>query len=103
MPKSEIQSYEETDLTNSTNKIKAMEDEIEKLKVRLIENKRLKDVSWQEKLVDSENKRAQAELRLASYGLSTIEDPKQPCLVNVNQVNFLQFLFSALFSHYVIM
>ena len=85
MPQSGIQS---ADSNNSSNKINAMEDEIEKLKVRLIESKRLKDVSWQEKLVDSENKRTQAELRLASYGLSTIEDPKQPCLVNVNQVSF---------------
>ena len=84
-----IQSSAETDvpnLTDSTNRIRSMENEIGKLKARLAESKRLKDASWQEKLIESENKRAQAEHRLASYGLSIIEDPKQPCLVNVNQV-----------------
>jgi uncharacterized small protein (DUF1192 family) len=84
-----IQSSVEADLSNfseSTNRIKAMENEIGKLKARLTESKRLKDASWQEKLVDSENKRAEAEHRLASFGLSAIEDQQQPCLVNVNQV-----------------
>ena len=69
-------------------KITEMEEEIHQLRRRLsLLNRRGSegDDDWKAKIAQAEKKRSEAEEILANYGLSAEIDPKQPCLVNVNQ------------------
>lgn len=70
----------------SSTRVLELETEIQSLKTRLGEIENLKDVSWQERVTQAEKRRTEAEIALANSGLSSITDPQQPCLVNVNKV-----------------
>lgn len=73
--------------SESSSRVQQLETEIQCLKSRLAGVESQKDVSWQQKVAQAESRRAEAEEALANCGVSTIKDPKEPCLVNVNQVN----------------
>ncbi|XP_057378906.1 kinesin-like protein KIF14 [Daphnia carinata] len=72
-------------IDESSSRVQQLESEIRCLKSRLTEVENQKDVSWQEKVTQAELRRREAEEALAKCGVSTVQDPKQPCLVNVNQ------------------
>lgn len=80
--------------TNENSRILQLEEEISKLKSRLERTEFQEDDRLHERVVQAETKREEAEKALASYGLSRLQDPQQPCLVNVNQVltNYLTFV-----------
>jgi hypothetical protein len=61
------------------------------LKTLLTEVECRKDAAWKEKVAQAELRRAEAEEALSKYGLSTVPDPTQPYLVNVNRA-FIFFL-----------
>lgn len=83
-----LQPTEKTDeRPDELCRVQQLENEIRCLKFRLIEMQNEKDLSWQEKVTQAEIKRAEAEEALSNYGLSSVRDTQQPCLVNVNQVS----------------
>lgn len=69
-----------------TSRILQLEEEIQHLKKRLAKTEQKEDNGLQERVIQAEMKREEAEKALANYGLSTMQNPQQPCLVNVNQV-----------------
>ena len=86
-------SHQSNGPESSSSRVQELESELQKLKDQLAEALRLNDVSWRNKLVEAETKRARAEQVLADYGLSNSKDPHQPCLVNVNQVFTFKYTF----------
>lgn len=71
---------------SNTARVHALESEISKLKKCLDDLQTAKTTSWQTKINEAEYKCIEAEETLAEYGVTCTKDPKQPCLVNVNQV-----------------
>lgn len=81
----------------SSLRVQELEAEIHNLKTRLTEVQCQKDVSWQERVTQAEIRRAEAEEALANYAISSVRDPHQPCLVNVNQVkHFIKVIVNIL-------
>jgi TolA-binding protein len=78
----------------SSSRVQQLETEIRCLRSRLADVECQKDISWQEKVTQAELKRAEAEKALANFGISSVKDPKEPCLVNVNQVSINKNLIS---------
>ena len=76
----------------SSSRVQQLETEIRCLKNRLADVECQKDISWQEKVTQAESRRAEAEKALANFGISSVQDPKKPCLVNVNQVRLKKLI-----------
>lgn len=74
-------------MDQSPSRVRELENEARYLKTLLTEVESKKDSAWKEKVAQAELRRAEAEEALANLGLSTVSDPQQPYLVNVNQVH----------------
>lgn len=75
----------------NTAKVQILETEIRNLRKGLHDLQTAKTTSWQTKICVSETKCIEAEQTLAEYGVACSSDPKQPCLINVNEViNLIQ-------------